>query len=63
MVKINRHYRILDKVAKELLPVTESEKKCAITRREHEGIREKYRTRMAKHLYNVDDGMVIRLRN
>ncbi|HEU4903172.1 MAG TPA: hypothetical protein VFT06_10275 [Flavisolibacter sp.] len=62
-IKVRRNYRLLDKVAKELFPVTDSEVKCAITRREHEQYREKeHKVPIMRHLFSVDDGLVIRLR-
>lgn len=62
-MKLPRRYDLLDRVAKELFPVTESENSCAITRKEHEGIREKHiKAPIRRHLFCVDDGMVIRFR-
>lgn len=63
MKKYKRNYDLLGRVAKEIFPVTDSEKKCAITRREHEKYREKHvKTPIMEHLFKRDDGLVIRLK-
>ena len=63
MRKYNRLYRLLDKVAKEFFPVTESEMNCRNTQMEHEKyVREPIRVNIMRHFYSVDDGMVIKMR-
>lgn len=60
-VKVNRHYRLLDEVAKEI-HYEDEERRCAMVRRANEGYRNNLKKRMMRHLFNIDDGMVIRLR-